>query len=60
MFYLKDLLKMKFIVILLVLITTGCASTKSSTDSTAKAEKKETCTSVKVMGSKMKKRICKS
>ncbi len=51
---------MKFLVILLVLITTGCASTKESADTTAKAEKKETCTSVKVMGSKMKKRICKS
>jgi len=51
---------MKFVLVLLVLITTGCASTKESADSTAEVKKKESCTSVKVMGSKMKKRICKS
>jgi len=51
---------MKFILMLLVLTITGCASTSKSTNETAKVEKKQTCTYVKTTGSKMKKKICKS
>ncbi len=38
----------------------GCASTEDSTDDSANAKKNKTCTSVKVMGSNLPKRICKS
>jgi len=58
--FIKELLRMKFMLILLALTITGCSSTGSSTDATAKAEKKQTCTSIKVTGSKMKRKICKS
>ncbi len=51
---------MKFILIVLALLVTGCASTSESVESTAKAEKKETCTYVKSTGSKTKRKICKS
>ena len=53
---------MKFLLIFLVVLATGCSSTKEAVDtnSTAKTEKKKSCTSIKVMGSKIKKRVCKS
>jgi len=52
----------KFLLIFLVVLATGCSSTKEAVDtnSTAKTEKKKSCTSIKVMGSKIKKRVCKS
>lgn len=48
------------ILLTFTILFSGCASTKSANDGSADVEKKKSCTSIKVMGSKLPKRVCKS